>query len=169
MRVYADVISSLESGCKRAVEILRESASKESVKQATDLIQSELQHLLKITSNIDKNPKVSIQTKLSFVCLGKTKRSKETILPTYKQSKLTEFFQKPKLVKRKLIISSDSEEVSEKTSVNNGDDSPFEDCPSLDNDSMGQVENETVLAAGPMKPPSPPVANVSLKLEYLKN
>ena len=161
MRVYSDVINSLESGCKRAVDILRENASKESVKQATDLIQSELQHLLKITSNIDKNPKVSIQTKLNFVSLGKTKRSKETILPVYRQSKLTEFFQKPKSVKRKLVVSSDSEEVSEKTNEKDGDDSPFEECPSLDNDSMSQAENETVLASGPMKPPSPPPANVS--------
>ena len=157
-----DIVDSLETGCKRAVEILRENASGDGVKQATDLIQSELQHLLKVTSSIDKNPvaKVSKQTKLDFVCLGKTKKSDEIILPVYIQRKMTEFFQKSKSVKRKLIISSDSEGVSEKITDKEDDESPLDECPSL-GDESSHVENETVLASGPMNPPSPPTTNVS--------
>ena len=157
LRVYMDVINSLETGCKRAVEIMRESLTQERVKQATDLIQSEVQHLLKVMSNVGKNPKVSTQSKLNFICLGKTKKSDEIILPSYRQMKLTKFFKKPKSVKRKLVISSsESEEISGKMDDKNGDDSPLEDCPSLEDDSMDQVENGTILASGPMKPPSPP-------------
>ena len=109
----------------------------------------------KVVSAFGKNPKVSIQLKLPFVSLGKTKRSKEEKFVNYKQLKLTEMFQKPKKVKRKLVISSseESEDVSEKISTKDDEDSPLEDCPSLDEEaSMDQNNSDTVLAAGPEGP-----------------
>ena len=158
LRVYLDVVNSLENGCKRAIEILREGSSRGNVKTACDLISSEIQHLTKVVGNFDKNPKVSYQSKLPFICLGKTKRSNETILPNYRQLKVTEFLQKPKSVKRKLVISSDSE-VTAGNSEKDGNESPLDECPDLEDGSpadngmsVDQEQDETILAAGPKNP-----------------
>ena len=146
--MFLNLVDTLEVGCKRAIDILKEKPSKDGVKQASDLIQSELNHLVKVTSNFGKNPKVSGQSKLIFRRLGKTKRSKEILIKKLRQSKMTEYFQKPKVVKRKLVISSDSEDVSGKESERGGLNSPVNDGASVA-ESMDQDEGETVLASGP--------------------
>ena len=145
----------MENSCKRAVEILREGNSAESVRQALDLIESETSHLKKVTKSFGKNPKVSGQSRLNFRRLGRTKKSKISPKIKYRQLKINEIFKKSKL-SRKLVISStsDSESISVKASENEEDESPLEDCPSVgdsqnEEESLDQDEAETVLASGP--------------------
>ena len=144
-------MDSLETSCRRAVEILREGSSQNSVDQAVNLITSETRHLQRVTSNFGKTPKVSGQTKLNFLRLGKTKKSKVSPKLKYKQLKIDDIFQKPKKLKRKLTISSDSETVSAVTSDGEAEELPAV-VPALgssNDESLNQKEDDTILAAGP--------------------
>ena len=113
-RVYNSLVNSLENKAKKAIELLRLRMDMGTVTEATDLLDTEVQHLKTVVKNwMDpKKPKVKGQLFLKTRRLGKTKKSSETKLKCFRQLKIT-LFQKPK--GRKLCISSDeSEDLLEK-------------------------------------------------------
>ena len=86
----------------------------DTVTEATDLLELEIQHLKTVVKKWvePRKQKVKGQLLLRTRCLGKTKKSREFKKNSFRQLKIENFLQKPKT--RKLCISSDSEDLMDK-------------------------------------------------------
>ena len=119
-KVYASLVSSLEKKSAKAIELLKLRSDVATVKEATDLLQTELNHFNFVVNNweIKKKSAVRGQKLLQFRIIGKTKKSKSQKLKKFSQPKIHMFFEaekaKKKQVRRKLTISSDESDFQDK-------------------------------------------------------
>ena len=119
-KVYASLVSSLEKKSAKAIELLKLRADIETVNEATDLLQTELNHFNFVVKNWEIRAKSAVrtQTVLKFRVIGRTKKSKSQELKKFSQRKIHSYFEASKAskkqVRRKLTISSDESDVQER-------------------------------------------------------
>ena len=111
------MVSSLEKKSAKAIELLKLRSDVATVKEATDLLQTELNHFNFVVDNWEIKAKSAVrnQTFLQFRVIGRTKKSKPQKVKAFSQQKIQKFFEakKKKQVRRKLTISSD-EDIQER-------------------------------------------------------